>query len=144
METGTKRVLIFLGATVSAVLVTKYILKSMSEARAREIQMQLQRDDASKPTEQQSSAKNYNPAADARFIKECLHGANLLMYPEVSELIMNMSDEKTKKLYDYYNKYFKESGRTLTKQMESEWNHNYPFPIVYTPAIKKLKALGLR
>lgn len=131
-------------AVVGTVVVVKYVIRSVAEAKAREIQIQLQREEASKPAQEQSSAKNYNPSADARYIKKLLHGANLLMYPEVTELIMNLSDDKTKKLYDHYNKYFKENGRTLTKQLEEEWNHMYPLESVYVPAIKKLKALGLR
>lgn len=142
------KTLIKIGGTlvvaIGTVVVAKYIIRSISEARAREIQIQLQREEAAKPIEEQSSATNYNPSADAKFIKKCLHGANLLVYPEVTELIMNLSDDKLRKLYNHYNKYFKENGRTLTKQMESEWNHMYPLPSVYIPAINKLKALGLR
>ena len=81
----------------------------------------------------------WDPDPIAADIADKLEGYNLMVYPEVNDLLAPLNPDQTKLLYNHYNTYYAQDEPTLTKLLEGEWTGTN----AYFPSITKLKQLGL-
>tara|TARA_R110000868_G_scaffold104604_2_gene288422 strand:- start:1435 stop:1887 length:453 start_codon:yes stop_codon:yes gene_type:complete len=91
---------------------------------------------------EESEAKNYNPATDAKYINDRISGWKVpFVYydEEVNGLIAKLTDAKLKKMANYYKTKYKKS---LYLALDEEWD--YYSGNQYKGSMNRLSSLGLR
>jgi len=124
-----------LAGIVGGYVLYKYIEKQNRLKKIRKANKEREETESSLPTEQQSSADNYDPTSHVKQIKDMICGGNFWQYTdEVNAIIIPLSDERTRKLAKAY----KCGGKGLYANLTGECCYD-----VYTESEAKLKRLGL-
>ena len=138
MKNNTKTILT--GATVLVIFVGGYFVYKLIDKQNKlkkivKANEEREKEEASLPPEQQSSADNYDPTPHVKQIKDMICGGNFWQYTdEVNAIIIPLSDERTRKLAKAY----KCDGKGLYTNLTGECCYD-----VYTDSEAKLKRLGL-
>lgn len=83
----------------------------------------------------QGASKDPRPLVDK--INEALSGYNVMLYPEIVNLLAKLNGAELKIAYNYWGAVYQPSeGYTLTGMLEAEWSG----PSYYAPAIQALKS----
>ena len=139
MKRNTKTILT--GATILVIFVGGYLVYKLidKQNKLKKILManeEREKEEASLPPEQQSSADNYSPTDHVKQIGDMVYGNNFWQYTEeVNAIIIPLSDERTRKLALAYKQKY---GISLYANLVGEIGLG-----LYEDSEAKLKRLGL-
>ena len=152
MEAGLKKTLVIggvvLATTIVLVVVGNNILKKVRLKKEAERQKELEEEiketsNQQQQTLEQQQATSYNPSADMKLLEGWILGANVIVYPEeVNGLIQKLTDSKLRKLAGAWKTKHK---RTLYFDLDDEYDQcGWWFDNCYESSMKRLSSLGLR
>lgn len=87
-----------------------------------------------------NTGTQWSPNQLASTIYNKIEGWNWLVYPEVSQQILALTDAQLRILYHYYNDNYAEEYPTLTQLFANEWNQSSGD---YDDVVLRLKGLNL-
>jgi len=83
--------------------------------------------------------KNWHPNKIAYEIKQNLEGYNMLYHPSTALKVLRLNENRLKRLYAYYNKYYAKDYKTLTKLFANEWQDPAGYYAAVVKYLKKYK-----
>lgn len=134
--------------TAGLFFVSKVIVDRIKARKEDEISTALDNEEGSGDTlltpSEETEAKTYNPASDAKYLNDRLYGwlkPPFVFYDtDINGLIAKLTDAKLKKLAQYYKtKYKKSLWLALDEEWDSLGNGN-----LYKGSMNRLSGLGLR